>query len=129
MPLRYIVLPTVGAFVFSLLLVFRIMDTQAVPVAAGQPKANAAGSVTPQLIANPSDPPEMAEAPGRDVFMANCLNCHSARYVTMQPRFSRSVWKAEVAKMTSAYKAPIAAPQQNEIVDYLVAAYGTPDKP
>ena len=128
MPLRYILLPTAAAFVFSLLLVFRIMDTQAVPVAGVQSTATT-GSATPELIANPSDPPEMAEGPGRDVFMANCLNCHSARYVTMQPRFSRNVWKAEVAKMTSAYKARIAAPQQNEIVDYLVAAYGAPDKP
>ena len=129
MPLRYILLPTAAAFAFSLLIVFWIVYYEPGQVAAVQPKAATPSVVTPELIANPSQPPEMAEGPGRDAFMANCLNCHSARYVTMQPRFSRAVWKAEVAKMVSAYKAPIAAEQQNQIVDYLAAAYGTPDKP
>ena len=46
----------------------------------------------------------------------------------MQPHFSREIWKAEVTKMVEAYKAPIAPPQQDQIVNYLTAAYGTEDK-
>lgn len=128
MPLRYLVLATTAAFAFSLLLVIRIMylSSAAAPVTTAAPAVKTQ-SAAPELIADPSVPPVMAEAPGRDVFMANCLNCHSPRYVTMQPRFSRNVWKAEVAKMVTAYKAPIAPEQQGQIVDYLVAAYGTGD--
>jgi hypothetical protein len=45
----------------------------------------------------------------------------------MQPRFSRKVWTGEVTKMVSAYKAQVTPDQQEQIVNYLVAAYGTPD--
>lgn len=125
MPLRYLLIATIAAFAFSLALVVRIVYTAAAPTpGATAAPATATQPGVPELIADPSIPPVMAEGPGRDAFMANCLNCHSPRYVTMQPRFSRKVWTAEVAKMVTAYKAPIAPAQQAEIVDYLAAAYG-----
>ncbi|HTA43334.1 MAG TPA: hypothetical protein VK789_12850 [Bryobacteraceae bacterium] len=73
------------------------------------------------------DEPELPPGPGRTEFATNCIICHSPRYVSMQPRFPRKVWKAEVRKMVDAYKAPIGENDQAQIVDYLVAAYGTED--
>jgi sulfite dehydrogenase (cytochrome) subunit B len=123
-PLRYLIISPLLAFLISLLLialvVYRPADTPA--AAATKPAQKSAG---PEVIADPSQMPPLAEAPGQDVFLANCINCHSARYVLTQPRFSRKVWTAEVAKMVSAYKASIPAAQQAQIVDYLVAGYGS----
>ena len=42
----------------------------------------------------------------------------------MQPRFSRTVWEKEVKKMVDAYGASISAPEQQQIVEYLVAIKG-----
>ena len=98
---------------------------------AGPPTSNAAPGpkptaqqTEPEIISDPTQTPTLADAAGRDAFTSNCLNCHSARYVLMQPRFPRKVWKAEVTKMVEAYKAQIAPAQQEEIVNYLTAAYG-----
>jgi cytochrome c5 len=123
-PLRYLIISPLLAFLISLLLialvVYRPADTPA--AAAAKPAQKSAGQ---EVIADPSQMPPLAEAPGQDVFLANCINCHSARYVLTQPRFSRKVWTAEVAKMVSAYKASIPAAQQAQLVDYLVAGYGS----
>jgi len=62
---------------------------------------------------------------GSDIANANCLICHSARYVTMQPPFSRAVWEKEVKKMIDAYGATISEADQREIVDYLVVVRGS----
>ena len=59
------------------------------------------------------------EGPGADVVNTNCLACHSAGMVLTQPRLPRAVWQAEVDKMRSTYKAPIAAEDVSAIVDYL----------
>jgi hypothetical protein len=42
----------------------------------------------------------------------------------MQPTFSRAVWEKEVKKMVDAYGASISAPEQQQIVEYLVAVRG-----
>jgi cytochrome c5 len=68
----------------------------------------------------------LPEGPGRAEFAASCLLCHSFRYVTMQPRFSKKVWTAEVEKMNKAYGAPISPDQAAKIVEYLVTINGTP---
>src|SRR6266436_2497808 len=47
-------------------------------------------------------PPERAAfktGPGVEVAMAQCLLCHSADYVSTQPRLNRTTWKATVLKM------------------------------
>ena len=82
---------------------------------------------TPRMIEKPTAPIAMNEGPHRDVYLKNCVSCHTTRYVTMQPRFSQKVWKAEVTKMVTAYKAPVTPADQNQIVEYLTAAYGTPN--
>ena len=88
------------------------------------PKAAKAAKNPVQEISLPQYPPELPAGPNLDVFQNKCLLCHSARYVTMQPRFSRTVWEKEVKKMVDAYGASISAPEQVQIVDYLVAIKG-----
>jgi sulfite dehydrogenase (cytochrome) subunit B len=80
-----------------------------------------------QKISLPQYPPELPAGPGKDAFLNNCLICHSARYVTMQPRFTRTVWQAEVQKMITAYGASISPTNKDAIVDYLVSSHGTKD--
>jgi uncharacterized protein (DUF697 family) len=50
--------------------------------------------------------------------------CHSPRYITSQPPFSRAVWKGIVQKMIDAFGAHITTTQAAEIVDYLAATNG-----
>ena len=85
------------------------------------------GSAEYQRIVLAHDEPELPPGPGRAEFAINCVICHSPRYVSMQPRFPRKVWKAEVQKMVDAYKAPISEHDQAEIVNYIVAVFGAED--
>ena len=71
-----------------------------------------------------SYPAEIAPGPHVDTYSKDCLTCHSARYVSMQPRFSQGVWEKEVKKMIDAYGAVIPEAEQKEIVEYLVAVRG-----
>ena len=74
-------------------------------------------------------PPETAEfkpGPNLDVVMNNCTGCHSADYISTQPRgpkFTRDFWQAEVTKMIKVYGAPIADADVPKIVEYLAATY------
>jgi mono/diheme cytochrome c family protein len=77
-----------------------------------------------QEITLPQYPIEMPPGPNLEAFQQHCLLCHSARYVTMQPRFSRTVWEKEVKKMVDVYGASVTAPEQQQIVEYLVAIRG-----
>lgn len=78
-------------------------------------------------IVLPQYPPEPPRGPYLDTYQKDCLTCHSTRYVTMQPPFSRAVWEKEVKKMIDAYGATISDADQREIIDYLVAVRGTSD--
>jgi hypothetical protein len=75
-------------------------------------------------IVLPQYPPELPAGPHLDTYRKNCLICHSARYVAMQPRFSQTVWEKEVKKMVGDYGAVIPEDEQHEIVEYLVAVHG-----
>src|SRR5258708_40354082 len=78
-------------------------------------------------IVMPHDEPVFPPGPGRDEFVTACVVCHSPRYITMQPRFSRTVWLAEVNKMKNVYGAHISDEQVLKIKDYLVSINGEPD--
>jgi len=78
-------------------------------------------------IVLPHDEPLFPPDPGREQFLTACVVCHSPRYVTMQPRFSRSTWLSEVKKMKDVYGAHISDEQVAEITDYLVAINGKSD--
>ena len=75
-------------------------------------------------IAMPHDEPVFPPGPGRDEFVTACVVCHSPRYITMQPRFSRTTWLGEVKKMKDVYGAHISDEQVLRITDYLVSING-----
>jgi cytochrome c5 len=75
-------------------------------------------------IALPAMQVEWPPGPGRDTVSATCVICHSTRYITMQPRFSRAAWMAEVDKMRKTFGAPLTDAQAVEVVNYLVAIRG-----
>ena len=64
------------------------------------------------------------DGPGSDAINNNCLACHSADMVLNQPALSKQAWAAEVNKMISVYKAPVAPEDTATIVDYLTALKG-----
>lgn len=90
----------------------------------------------------PVDPPRNPHASdawklptGEPVFPADedamplrkhCQLCHSADYITTQPRLGRKAWEASVEKMRVRYGAPIPTNAVPGIVDYLVKHHGTP---
>src|SRR5437588_1232457 len=71
-------------------------------------------------IVMPHDEPAFPPGPGRDEFVAACVVCHSPRYITMQPRFSRNTWLGEVNKMKDVYGALITDEQAPRGTEYLV---------
>jgi len=75
-------------------------------------------------ISLPHDEAFAPPGPGRDAFVTACVVCHSPRYITSQPPFSREVWKGIVQKMIDTYGAHITSMQAAEIVDYLAATNG-----
>lgn len=70
------------------------------------------------------DSDRMFPGPGADAINNNCLACHSAGMVLNQPELSKKSWAAEVSKMISAYKAPVAPEDIGAIVDYLARIKG-----
>ncbi|MBX9810623.1 MAG: cytochrome c [Burkholderiales bacterium] len=73
-------------------------------------------------------PPETAAlktGPGSDLARGQCMSCHSADYITTQPRHKPlAFWKAEVEKMKKVYGAPIQDDQIDLLADYLARNYG-----
>jgi sulfite dehydrogenase (cytochrome) subunit B len=76
-------------------------------------------------------PPETVKfkpGPGVELAVANCALCHSADYISTQPRLTSAAWKATVEKMRAKYGAPITTNNIAPIVEYLTTAFGTPAK-
>ena len=69
--------------------------------------------------------PEMPAGPNKNLYLSNCVSCHSQLYVLMPPSFSRKVWTTEVQKMKQSYGATIEDANIPPIVDYLVFIRGT----
>ncbi len=73
-------------------------------------------------------PPETASfKPVDGVQSANgqCLTCHSADYISMQPPKGLDFWQAEVKKMKDKYGAPIPNDQLDPLAAYFAGNYGT----
>jgi hypothetical protein len=66
----------------------------------------------------------LPEAPGYKTFQNNCISCHSARYIQMQPNLSEKAWLGLVTKMQKSFGAPIPDSSVNDIVKYLVTIKG-----
>jgi mono/diheme cytochrome c family protein len=81
----------------------------------------------PERYEAPPETARLAPGDGGEVAQARCLMCHSADYVTTQPRGvanPTAFWTAEVAKMRKAYGAQLTDEESAKIVAYLVATYG-----
>ena len=105
-----------------------VLFALAVPACAGDaPTAVTGGGVTLHSVS--VDLPDSDRTfPGgnkADAANDNCLSCHSAGMVLTQPPLSRAAWQAEVDKMRTVYKAPVAAEDVPTIVDYLAGRQGS----
>ena len=81
----------------------------------------------PRTYTLPDETATLAPGPNLDVVQQNCGACHSADYVSTQPRPLKdphAFWQAEVVKMSKVYGAPIDPADVPKIVDYLTHTYG-----
>ena len=81
----------------------------------------------PRTYELPPETAALAAGPNQDEALNNCGACHSAEYISTQPRSlanPKAFWQAEVSKMKAAYGAPIDDADIPKIVDYLVSTYG-----
>ena len=67
---------------------------------------------------------ELPNAAGYETFKMNCLSCHSARYIQMQPDLPEKTWTAIVTKMQKSFGAPVTDSSAKEIVHYLTSIKG-----
>jgi mono/diheme cytochrome c family protein len=73
----------------------------------------------------PNETSTLKPGEGADVANGQCLICHSAEYITTQPRDKPlAFWKAEVQKMKKVYGAPIPDDQIDSVAEYLTRNYG-----
>lgn len=100
----------------KLLAVGIVVNAVLVPLAARAAASLELKSVTVDL---PDSDRTFPPGPGSDAVTNNCLACHSAGMVLNQPMLSKAAWAAEVNKMITAYKAPVAPEDVGAIVDYL----------
>jgi len=77
-------------------------------------------------IGLPAETVTLKPGPGAELVGSQCLICHSADYITTQPRDKPlAFWKAEVEKMKKVYGAPIADDQIDAVSAYLARSYGS----
>jgi cytochrome c5 len=72
----------------------------------------------------PAEQAQFKPGPGVEVVRKNCLVCHSADYVYMQPPLTKAQWSATVAKMKKAMGASIDDGDIDTIVGYLMSQNG-----
>ena len=81
-------------------------------------------SAAPVSYTLPDETAAFEPGPNLDVVQNNCTACHSADYISTQPReYKKDFWQAEVTKMIKIYGAPIDDADVGKIVDYLAATY------
>ena len=73
--------------------------------------------------AYPSFPAGLAAGEGQSQTESFCAQCHSTRYITMQPPLPAAAWEAEVNKMIKTYGAPIPESAAKKIISYLQSYY------
>jgi mono/diheme cytochrome c family protein len=79
-------------------------------------------TVTIQL---PEDPTHFMAGPNLEAASKNCVECHSADYIYMQPPLTQEQWHALVLKMKKTYGAPIDDGDVDAVVSYLMSQNGT----
>lgn len=88
-----------------------------------------AGIAEPLRIVLPAETASFRVGPGAEMAMAQCLQCHSAEYITTQPPLGRDAWMASIQKMRVKYGAAISPESESALLEYLARNYGTPPKP
>jgi hypothetical protein len=78
----------------------------------------------PLRIVLPAETASFRMAPGVELAMAQCVQCHSAEYITTQPPLGREAWKASLQKMRGKYGAVVPPESEAALLDYLVGTYG-----
>jgi sulfite dehydrogenase (cytochrome) subunit B len=81
----------------------------------------------PKSITLPPDTATLRPSalPGYAKAQTDCVTCHSAEYMLMQPpNAGRPYWDAMTKRMKAVFKAPFDEGDIPEIVDYLSATYG-----
>lgn len=81
----------------------------------------------PQSYTLPEETAALLPGPNLDVVQQNCAACHSADYISTQPRSLKdphAFWQGEVVKMKAVYGAPLEQADIPKIVDYLTQTYG-----
>ena len=73
----------------------------------------------------PAETTRIKPGAGAELVTGQCLLCHSADYISTQPRLARPVWKATVVKMQQKYGAPIPTNKVDQLVEYLTRNYGS----
>ncbi|MEA2758529.1 MAG: sulfite dehydrogenase (cytochrome) subunit [Methylobacteriaceae bacterium] len=72
----------------------------------------------------PEETAVLKPGPGLDAAQSNCVACHSADYIAMQPpKRGKAFWDGEVTKMIKTYGAPIAEADAKTIAEYLAQTY------
>src|SRR6266542_5637929 len=79
----------------------------------------------PVKIELPRETETFKPGDGFEIANVQCLICHSADYVAIQPPMSRAFWKSSVQKMQQKYGALIPDEQVEPLGSYLVKNYGT----
>jgi mono/diheme cytochrome c family protein len=80
---------------------------------------------TKKEITLPPERVDLKPGQGMDKAAIHCLVCHSADYITLQPKGTKAQWTANVNKMIKVYGAPIKEADAKVIADYLAVNYGT----
>jgi len=80
---------------------------------------------TVHSIVLPAVKTDLKAGEGKDTTERFCSICHSLDYITMQPKFTRAQWTAEVNKMIKVMGAPIPEESAKIIEGYLTVSYGT----
>lgn len=81
-------------------------------------------SIAVDEIRLPHFEPLMPLGPHREVFMTNCITCHSPRLVIDQPHFPQKKWEEIVNKMVESFGGHVYKKDQPKIVEYLVSIRG-----
>jgi mono/diheme cytochrome c family protein len=72
----------------------------------------------------PEETAVLKPGPGLETAQSNCVACHSADYLAMQPpKKGKTFWEGEVTKMIKTYGAPINESDAKVITDYLTQTY------
>jgi mono/diheme cytochrome c family protein len=99
----------------------RLLTAFTLSIAAATP-----GIAGPMIYDLPEETAAFKPGPGVESAQAHCTACHSADYVTIQPRNKgKAFLAAEVQKMIKIYRAPISEADAAAIADYLAATSAT----